>query len=223
MTNPYLADRLPAELPDDPFAWLDAWLAQATDRQVQRNPNAMTFVTATADGRPSGRVVLAKALDADAGLVVFYTNYESRKCREIDANPNVSVVFHWDSMGRQVRIEGQAVRSPPTESDAYFASRDRGSQIGAWGSDQSQPVDSRDALLDQLARRAEELGVHEDDERTVPRPPHWGGIRVWAASIELWIEGADRVHDRARWERRLSVADEFSFSATPWTGTRLQP
>ena len=223
MTNPYLADRLPAELPDDPFAWLDAWLRHASENAVQRNPNAMTLSTVSADGQPTARVVLAKLLDAERGYVVFFTNYNSRKSREIDGSGRVSLVFHWDSLGRQVRIDGIAVRSPAAESDAYFASRDRGSQIGAWGSDQSEPLASRDDLLRQLRDRAEALGVADDDEKPVERPPHWGGFRVWASAIELWIEGADRVHDRARWERRLERDGDDGFSATPWTGTRLQP
>lgn len=223
MSNPFLADRLPDDLPNDPFAWLDAWLEHATDREVQRNPNSMTLVTATPDGFPAGRVVLAKALDAASGYVVFYTNYESRKAREIDANPLVAAVFHWDSMGRQVRLEGRAVRSPAAESDTYFASRDRGSQIGAWGSDQSRPLQSREALLAQIARRAHDMGVAEEGDEPIQRPPHWGGFRLWASAIELWIEGGDRVHDRARWERKLEPRDAWSFSTTPWTGTRLQP
>jgi pyridoxamine 5'-phosphate oxidase len=223
VSNPFLAERLPVELPDEPFAWLEAWLDLATTRQVQRNPNSMTLVTASPDARPAGRVVLAKALDTQSGFVVFYTNYQSRKGQEIDANPRVAAVFHWDSMGRQVRLEGRAVRSPAAESDAYFASRDRGSQIGAWGSDQSRPLESRDALVTQIAARAEDLGVSEDNDKTIPRPPHWGGYRLWASAIELWIEGGDRVHDRARWERGLEPCDDFSFSTTPWKGTRLQP
>lgn len=223
MTSPYLADRLPDILPGDPFAWLEAWLTEATEKKVQRNPNAMTLSTVSADGQPSARIVLAKSLDTLQGYVVFYTNYRSQKTREIDDSDRVSVVFHWDSMGRQVRVEGAAVRSPAAESDAYFASRDRGSQIGAWGSDQSQPLESRDTLLKQLHARAVELGVADNDRIPVPRPAHWGGIRVWASAIELWIEGADRVHDRARWERELTANGEHAFTATPWSGTRLQP
>lgn len=223
MTSPYLADRLPDKLPGDPFSWLEAWLSEATENEVQRNPNAMTLSTVSADGQPSARIVLAKSLDTAEGYVVFYTNYRSQKIRDIDGSGKASLVFHWDSMGRQVRIEGTAIRSPAEESDAYFSSRDRGSQVGAWGSDQSQPLESRDALLKQLNERAVELGVADNPDVTVPRPPHWGGIRVWASAIELWIEGADRVHDRARWQRELTRDGEHAFTATPWSGTRLQP
>lgn len=220
-------DRLPDALPSDPLHWADAWLKEAAAGEIQRNPNSMTLVTVGPDGRPSGRVVLCKELVPDPGYLVFYTNYRSRKAQEIAANPHVGLVFHWDSLGRQIRIEGTAVMSPPDESDAYFATRDRGSQIGAWGSDQSRPIASREALKRQIAERTAELGAAEGDDastaRVIPRPPHWGGIRVWAASVELWIEGADRVHDRAIWTRELAPASEHEFSPTPWTGTRLQP
>lgn len=223
MTNPYLAELLPEVLPDNPFAWFEGWLSHATESLVRRNPNAMTLSTVASDGRPSGRIVLAKAINIELGYVVFFTNYQSKKCRDIEENSEVSLVFHWDSLGRQVRIDGTAVRSPAEESDSYFSSRDRGSQIGAWGSDQSQRLDSREALLQQLDERARELGVSDDDSIAVPRPPHWGGIRVWARAVELWVDGANRVHDRARFERELKPEGDDLFSPSPWVGTRLQP
>lgn len=212
--------RLPDPLPDDPLARLGSWLEEAAAQEVRRNPNSMTLATVSADGRPSSRVVLCKALDLEAGFVVLYTNYESRKCRDIEANPEVALTFHWDALGRQARIEGTAVRSPTTESDRYFASRARGSQIGAWGSDQSRPIASRDALVAQLEARALKFG-----ER-VPRPPHWGGLRIWARAVELWLEGPDRIHDRARWERDLTAigsGESAAFAGSAWRGTRLQP
>lgn len=212
---------LPDSLPDDPFHWLERWLAEATSGGVQRNPNAMTLATVDTAGRPSGRVVLCKGLDADQGTVTFYTNYQSRKCTDIDRNPSVALTFHWDALGRQVRIEGEALRTPAADSDAYFASRPRGSQLGAWGSDQSQTIASRQALIEQVEQRSAGFGGEDGDE-TVRRPAHWGGIRVWARAIELWMEGSDRVHDRARWERRLA-RDGDGFAASAWTGTRLQP
>lgn len=223
MSDIELAERLPDTLPDNPMCWLESWLAFATANVIQRNPNAMTVATVGADGCPSARVVLCKGLVARPGYVVFYTNYMSRKAADIVANSNVSLVFHWDSIGRQARIEGVAVHSPSTESDRYFASRSRGSQLGAWGSDQSQPIASRAALFEQLEARARELSKHDDDQAPVRRPPHWGGIRVWAKAIELWIEGADRVHDRARFVRDLRPADDGDFTVGNWRGTRLQP
>lgn len=227
MTESFLAPVLPATLPDDPLAFAVAWLAHATGNGVQRNPNAMVLATVGADGEPSARVVLCKEFVSDPGYLVFHTNYRSRKVAQLTANPQVAVTFHWDALGRQVRLQGLAVRSPEAESDAYFASRDRGSQLGAWGSDQSAPVTSRDALLAQIRQRAAALGVNPDDpgERrpAIPRPPHWGGIRVWPSRAELWIEGADRIHDRAAWTRTLEPDGPHAFKPGPWSGTRLQP
>lgn len=232
MNNPYLAPQLPRVLPKNPMHWAAAWLKEATEKAVQRNPNSMTFVTVSDTAQPSARVVLCKEFIADPGYVVLYTNYKSDKVRELTQNPNVAIVFHWDVLGRQIRIEGQALRSPEDESDAYFATRDWGSQLGAWGSDQSAPLESRAALIAQLGKRAMKLGIGVarnlnsiavSDRPVIPRPPHWGGIRVWARRIELWIEGTDRIHDRARWQRSLVQESDQNFSTGAWSGTRLQP
>jgi pyridoxamine 5'-phosphate oxidase len=212
--------------------WAKAWLDEAVEKQVQRNPNSMTAITVGSDGQPSGRVVLCKEFVADPGYLVFYTNYKSDKARHIENNNNVALLFHWDVFGRQVRMEGVAVRSPAGESDAYFATRDWGSQLGAWGSDQSAPLESRAALITQVGKRAMKLGVKAaknlksiaaDDQPAISRPPHWGGYRVWPRRIELWIEGTDRIHDRARWERTLDRGEDDEFTTGAWTGTRLQP
>ncbi len=212
--------------------WVKAWLDEAIAKEVQRNPNSMTAITVNDKGQPSGRVVLCKEFVADPGYLVFYTNYKSDKARHLAANNNIAVVFHWDMFGRQARIEGEAVRSPAEESDAYFATRDWGSQLGAWGSDQSAPLKSRAALIAQVSRRAVKLGVRAakdlksitaDDCPVIPRPPHWGGYRVWARRVELWMEGEDRIHDRARWERTLERRDDNSYAVGDWTSTRLQP
>lgn len=225
-------DRLLEDLPRDPMRLADAWLREALGQAAQRNPNSMTLATVGPDGQPSARVVLCKDFVADPGYLVLHTNYRSRKARELAEHPRVAAVFHWDSLGRQVRIEGLAVRSPEAESDAYFATRAWGSRLGAWGSDQSAPIESRAALVAQVEARAAELGLELDgdtqtlaaDPPPIPRPPHWGGIRIWASAIELWVEGADRIHDRVTWQRTLARRDEHSFSVTPWTaGTRLQP
>ena len=232
MTDPRSATRLPKELPTDPMHWLEAWLDEATEKQVQRNPNTMTAITVSKSGQPAGRQVLCKDFVADPGYVVFYTNYNSDKGRHLEHNHNIGLLFHWDSFGRQARLEGIAVRSPAEESDAYFASRDWGSQLGAWGSDQSSPLESRAALIAQVTRRATRLGVNAagniksvatGDRPVIPRPPHWGGFRVWPRRIELWIEGTDRIHDRARWERTLERGDDDAIVVGDWQGTRLQP
>ena len=184
------------------------------------------------DDQPSARVVLCKAFVPDPGYLVYYTNYRSRKGRELGKNPKAAALFHWDALGRQVRIEGLVVRSPDDESDAYFASRDRGSQLGAWGSDQSEPVASKSALVEQIRARGRELGLAlEDGNRTlvrgdsppIARPPHWGGLRLWATRVELWIEGADRIHDRGVWTRDIVRGADHRFTVTPWIGRRLQP
>lgn len=232
MSDDYLASTLPDPLPSNPLAWANAWLAHATAEAVQRNPNSMTLATVAGDGQPSARVVLCKDLVVDPGYLVFYTNYQSRKMTEAFEHPDVAATFHWDALGRQVRIEGVAVRSPAAESDAYFASRHWGSQIGAWGSDQSAPIASRDALIAQIAARARSIGVEvADDLQTLdgdkpadlPRPKHWGGVRIWPRRVELWIEGADRIHERASWTRSLAADTGHSFDVGEWSGTRLQP
>ena len=227
-----IPDHLPDNLPGDPMHWADAWIKEAYDGGVRKNPNSMTLVTA-AGGMPAARIVLCKEFVPDPGYLVFYTNYESRKAREIEENPNVAVVFHWDAQGRQIRIEGIAVKSPEAESDAYFASRDWGSQLGAWGSDQSRELESREALIEQIQERAAKLGIELGadtstlaDGQSAPsiqRPPHWGGYRIWANHVELWKEGASRVHDRAVWKRDIVRASDTDFSVSPWQGGRVQP
>ena len=209
----------------------DAWLKEAMANAGIRNSNSMTLASAGADGQPSARVVLCKLFVPDPGYLVFYTNYRSRKGLELIGNPKVAAVFYWDNLGLQIRLEGLAVRSPAEESDAYFATRDRGSQLGAWGSDQSAAIPSRHALVQQVKQRAAQLGINLDAGEQalvdaappIPRPPHWGGVRIWASAIELWVEGKDRIHDRAAWKRDLIRADEYSFFVSPWSGMRLQP
>lgn len=232
MSELYRVARLPKDLPADPMQWVKDWLDEALAKKVQRNPHSMACATLDEQSCPTARMVLCKQIVTDPGYLVFYTNYESDKARHLADNPNIALVFHWDALGRQVRIEGEAVRSPADESDAYFATRDWLSQIGAWGSDQSSPLESREALVDQVRDRAIKLGVDAvknlhsiaASERTfIPRPSHWGGYHVWARRVELWIEGRDRIHDRARWERSLERATDNTFTTGVWTSTRLQP
>jgi pyridoxamine 5'-phosphate oxidase len=208
---------LPATLPADPMPLFEEWFARARDESGLRNPDSMVIATATPDGQPSARVVLLKRLVVDPGYVVFYTNYESRKGQEIAANPRVAAAIHWDAQGRQVRLEGRVVRSPGSESDEYFASRALDSRIGAWASLQSQPLASRAELMKRVAAKAARFGTQ------VPRPPHWGGYRLWPEAVELWNEGAFRVHDRARWTRSLAADGDSGFAAGPWSATRLYP
>jgi pyridoxamine 5'-phosphate oxidase len=208
---------LPSTLPEDPMPLFEQWFRHAREQKVQPNPDSMVVATATAQGRPSARVVLCKKLVADPGYVVFFTNYQSRKGSELDANPEAAAVLHWDDLARQVRLEGPVLRSPGEESDEYFASRALDSRIGAWASLQSQPLDSRGTLLRRVAVEAARHGTH------VPRPPHWGGFRLWPRALELWLEGPFRVHDRARWTRELDLSDPARPRPGPWQATRLYP
>jgi len=209
-----------------------SWIAEASAQAVQRNPAAMTIVSVAKNGKPSARIVLCKSFVADPGYLVFYTNYRSRKAAEFSANQYAAALSHWDALGRQIRIEGMITRSPEVESDAYFETRDWGSQLGAWGSDQSASIESREALITQIRSRGTELGLPlEDGTRRISnseiprieRPPHWGGFRLWVTSIELWVEGADRIHDRGFWSRDILDLENEPVRMTPWTSTRLQP
>jgi pyridoxamine 5'-phosphate oxidase len=215
---------LPDDLPANPVEVLDAWLAEATARAVQPNPNAMTLATVDEQGRPDARIVLCKDIDPLAGSVTFYTNRTSRKGRELGATPRAALVFFWDTLDRQVRVEGPVTLVSDAESDAYFRTRHWQSRLGASASDQSQPIESREALLGKVMMKAMELGIDLDnpEKAEIPRPDHWGGYRVWAERVELWISGPGRVHDRAAWTRTLSqTADGWTGGA--WSATRLQP
>ena len=193
----------------DPFAQFAAWF-DAASRAGVAEPNAMTLATASADGRPSARIVLLKGMD-DAGAAargfVFYTNYESRKATEMLANARAALCFWWEPMERQVRIEGTVQKTTAAESDAYFGVRPRGSQLGAWASDQSRPIADRGALETQLERTASRFSD------AVPRPPHWGGFRVVPDRAEFWQGGAKRLHDRI----------VYTPDGSRWRRERLQP
>ena len=233
--NSASSQSLPDPLPGDPLPIAETWLRQAFDEQVQPNPNTMTLATVAASGQPAARIVLCKDLVLPEGYVVFYTNYESRKGAELAAQPRAAALFHWDTLYRQVRIEGFVVKSPARESDDYFASRPWQSRVGAWASQQSREVGTRHQLIEQLraaGRRfhtppigPDAAGADDDPQGVrVPRPPHWGGYRLWIETLELWVEGQYRVHDRARWTRALTpVADGHLYTATPWRVARLQP
>ena len=175
---------LPDTLPADPMPLAETWLQQAWDEQVQPNPNSMVLATVNGAGQPSARVVLCKEIVPTPGYVVFYTNFRSHKGRELAANPRAALVFHWDVLQRQLRIEGTVTRCPDSESDDYFASRPWQSRVGAWASQQSEPAGSRHHLLEELRATARRLGApdptvpyndHPGAGVSVPRPPRWGG------------------------------------------------
>ena len=186
---------------DDPFALFDAWFAEAQASEPN-DPNAMALATADPHGRPSARMVLLKGHGADG--FVFYTNREGRKAGDLDRNPHAALLFHWKSLRRQIRIEGMVTRA----TDAYFASRSRDSQLGAWASDQSRPLDRRESFEARFAARQREF-----DGAPVPRPPFWGGYRVTPDTIEFWQDRAFRLH-----ERRV-----FTRAGDGWTQGLLYP
>lgn len=189
----------------DPHNIFTQWFAEARASEPN-DPEAMAVTTADGSGRPSTRMVLLKGHDARG--FVFYTNYQSRKALDIAVNPGVALLFHWKSLRRQVRIEGQAGKVSDAEGDAYFATRSRDSQIGAWASDQSRPLERRElfeARYEDMRRRFE--------GQDVPRPPHWSGFRVVPDRIEFWQDRAHRLH-----ERRL-----FSRSGDDWSEGLLYP
>lgn len=179
-----------ADLHADPATQVRAWLDAAT-RAGEAVPTAMTLATADLAGRPSARTVLLKGLDS-AG-VVFFTNYESDKARELDANPHAALVLHWAVSQRQVRVTGPVTRTSEEESDAYFVTRPPGSRVSAWASPQSTVIADRGVL----ERRVTEVAARHPDG--LPRPAHWGGYRVGLARVELWQGRPDRLHDRLRY------------------------
>jgi pyridoxamine 5'-phosphate oxidase len=191
---------------DDPLVQFEAWLGEALATDGLPEPNAVTVATVSADGQPSARVVLLRGYDARG--FVFFTNYESRKGRELDGAGKASLLFFWAALERQIRIDGTVERLSASESDAYFARRPRGHRLSAWASPQSAVVPSRAAL---------EVAMREADERfvggDVPRPPYWGGYRIVPHAFEFWQGRRNRVHDRIAYVR----------SGDRWTRERLAP
>jgi pyridoxamine 5'-phosphate oxidase len=194
-----------ADMATDPVVQFHEWFENLIEAGLHE-PNAMILATATENGRPSARTVLLKGYD-ERGFV-FYTNYEGRKASELEANPACALLFYWGELERQVRIEGRAVRLSGEESDGYFASRPRGSRLGAWASEQSRPVENR-SILEERVKALEA----EYEGREIPRPAFWGGYRVQPDSIEFWQGRENRLHDRLVYGR----------IGGGWKMQRLQP
>ena len=225
------AELLPDRLPEEPLQLLSHWLDEAMRTNAQPNPNAMVLATADAAGIPSARVVLCKDLQPEPGYVTFFSNYDSRKGRELRANPRAAAVMHWDVLRRQARLEGRITQVTAAESETYFAARSWQSRLSAWASRQSEPIDSRGSMEAAVDAAADRFGAPSplraaataaDPGAVIPRPLFWGGYHLWIAAVELWVEGAGRLHDRARWQRTLSATDA-GFRGGPWSTTRLQP
>lgn len=194
----------PDDCAPDAVAQLEAWLAEALQAKVHE-PTAMHLATVGADGRPSGRMVLLKGVEA--GKLVFYTNYLSKKGRDLAAHPHVAITFFWPELERQVRVEGHAAQVAPEVSDQYFASRPYTSRLGAWASEQSTEIESKLVLV---ARAAKYGALHP---LSVPRPPHWGGYAVTPERVELWQGRPSRLHDRVVYVRE----------GAEWRRARLAP
>lgn len=195
-----------ADLDPDPVTQFHRWFEQAA--AVSDMPEAMTLATVDSDGRPDARMVLLKGAGPDGFR--FFTNYEGVKAGQLGSTPFAALVFHWPVLDRQVRVRGGVRQLAAAESDAYFATRDRGSQIGAWASPQSRPLESGRTELDGLARKAEE---RFEETESIPRPAHWGGYVVEPSEVEFWQGRRARLHDRFRYRR----------VGTAWSITRLAP
>jgi pyridoxamine 5'-phosphate oxidase len=200
-------------LPDDPLPLLSRWFDEAT-RSGLHNPSAVTIATIDADGNPRARTVLCRGIDAARGALLFYTNRQSAKGRQLAARPNASAVFYWDPLARQVCAGGRVETTTEAESDAYWVTRPRLSQLAARASRQSEPIESRAALLAQIDAEARRFGGITGTA-TIPRPSHWGGYRMVLERLELWVGSTGRAHDRVLWTRGREGA--------PWRRARLQP
>lgn len=200
-----MTDRTGKFAGDDPFRIAQAWLAEAESSEIN-DPNAVALSTVDAEGMPNVRIVLLKEIEADA--FVFYTNYESAKAVELEQAGKAAFVFHWKTLRRQVRVRGHVTKEDGPQADDYYMSRSLKSRLGAWASQQSQPLASRAALMAEVAKVTAQKGPNPK------RPPFWGGYRIRPVEIELWADGAFRLHDRFRWTQAPEGA---------WLAQRLQP
>lgn len=196
---------------EDPFLIAQAWLRDASASEPN-DPNAAALATVDANGMPNVRMVLLKEIETNS--VVFYTNYQSAKGQEISVNPKAAMVLHWKSLRRQIRLRGLVSKEEGAQADAYYNSRHLESRIGAWASQQSTPLQSRVDLEQAVVEAAATHG------NTPPRPPFWGGFRIYPLEVEFWADGANRLHDRFMWKREAYEGDD---SLVRWQVDRLNP
>jgi pyridoxamine 5'-phosphate oxidase len=201
-----MSDRTGIFSGDDPFQLAREWLHEAEDVEPN-DPNAMALATVDQDGLPNVRMVLLKDIEEDG--FVFYTNYASKKGEELTVSPKAAFVIHWKSLRRQIRVRGTVSLEEGEKADEYYASRSLKSRIGAWASEQSQPLDSRSSLMAKVAEIGLKKGLQPE------RPPYWGGFRITPLEVEFWADGAFRLHDRFRWTRTAP--------GKAWEISRLNP
>jgi pyridoxamine 5'-phosphate oxidase len=209
-----MRDPLPEPLPADPLPLVADWLADAG--RVVANPTAMTLATVDGDGCPTARMIICRGFDPAAGWFVFYTDGESPKGRHLRERPRASLVFYWDQLGRQVRVDGPVTLAPDADTNLYWRTRPADARVAAIATVQSRPLASRAALVARVEETARRLGDG------TPRPERWVGYRVWAERVELWVSQPARLHDRAAWTRALERSGD-EFTGGPWRPTRLEP
>ena len=211
----------------NPVLVLKEWLHEARQSKIQPNPNSMSISTVDSMGCPNSRMVLCKEINEDLGYLVFYTNYNSEKSKEIESHNNCSALFHWDPLGYQVRVRGKLIKSPNDESDNYFSTRKVGRQLSAGASNQSDHVENRESLDDQFQKIMKRFNIQDEDldstEIEIPRPDFWGGYRIWINEIELWLNQSERFHDRLSFKRDLVKTSSGFNAENNWVVKRLQP
>ena len=209
-----MSEPLPEILPADPLPLAARWIGEAV--AAVKSATAMALATVDRDGRPAVRMVICRGFDAVAGSLVFYTDRESPKGAALERTPRAAVVFHWEAFERQIRVEGPVTRVSEADSDRYWGTRPLDARLAAVASAQSRAIASRAAFLAQIE------AVRRAHGESVPRPPRWGGYRIWAERVELWAGQPGRAHDRAAWTRAVQPT-ETGFTGGSWAGTRLQP
>ena len=210
----------------NPLDTLDDWMNEVRESNTQPNPNCMSIATVDSNGSPNSRMVLCKELDTHKGYLTFYTHYYSIKSEELKNNAKCSALFHWDKFGLQARLKGFVKRCSDSKNDDYFSSRDIGSQIAAWTSDQSKEIESLGKMKDsyqEIMNKFQINDLEEAKEIKVPRPDFWGGYDMWIEEIELWKNQKNRFHDRLKFKRKITIENGKIDAEMNWNSVRIQP